>query len=116
MKDNFVDVINIENDDSYSEYLILCSGINKDDDTVWKYCFRKHNFTPVNSTEYGSCSIKKDDLEKSMKGANSWINDLFKSSFRNAPRLFLLRTHSTKPWQESEKLSNFNDKVGLLED
>ena len=114
MKDNFVNV-NIEKDDAFSKYIILCSGINKDDDTIWKYSYRKHNFTPVDSFEYGDCSINKEDLEKTMKGANSWINDLFKNSFRNAPKLILLRTHSTKPWQESQKLSEMNEKVGLLD-
>lgn len=114
MKDNFVN-IDVENDDPYSEYLIVCSGINKNDDTIWKYSYRKHNFTPIYSNEYGTCSIKKEDLKKSMEGANNWINDLFKSSFRNPPKLFLMRTHSTKPWQESQKLSEMNEKTGVLD-
>jgi len=56
-----------------SEYYLLCSNINSDDNWVWKWCEHEFNWTPIFSIEYGECKIQGINLKKSIKNANEWL-------------------------------------------
>lgn len=74
-----------------SEYYIVCANINHNDTTVWKYCYKEHNFTPVYSSEYGECKIKGSELESHMERANNWINGTKHPLSKIHPQLFLMK-------------------------
>lgn len=52
-----------------------------------------------------------------MIAANDWILQVSKNRAgeKELPKLFLMKTHSSKPWMKSEKTAILNEKIGVFE-
>ena len=101
--------------DPFSRYLIICTYINNSDTWAWKYCFHESNFTPVWSNEYGDCSIGPEDVQRAMQLSNDWVTLVSNSRGEQPPALYLMKTHTLKPWEDSRKLVSTNNATGVLE-
>lgn len=99
--------------DPFSMYLILCKDINRDDTMIWKFHLKENNFIPVYDLK--DASISHDMLACAMENACQWANTNAVNHNRPLPELFLIRTHSSKPWQSSQKLDEMNKSTGIFD-
>lgn len=99
--------------DPFSMYLILCKDINRDDTMIWKFHLKENNFIPVYDSK--NASISHDMLKCAMENACQWVNTNALNRNSPPPELFLVRTHSSKPWKSSEKLDNLDESSGIFD-
>jgi hypothetical protein len=57
-----------------SRYMILACNINTNDNWIWKYLKKEHNFIPVFDDSQGNCFYYRDEIEKVFKTAQEWEN------------------------------------------